>query len=84
MPRATERVLKKEHPGRIGQVICSSIPIFLPEQLKPVSNSEDILPRKALLLSKCHGLLMSKYCIEFDNCITIKSSRKIFTTIYQV
>jgi hypothetical protein len=47
MPRATERVYK-EHTERMGQNICSSVPKILPEQLHPVSNNEDILPRKGL------------------------------------
>jgi hypothetical protein len=47
MPRATERVYKK-HTERMGQNICSSVPKMLPEQLHPVSNNEDIIPRKVL------------------------------------
>jgi hypothetical protein len=49
MPRATERVYK-EHTERMGQNICSSVPKILPEQLHPVSNNEDILPRNVLPL----------------------------------
>ncbi len=47
MPRATERVYKV-HPERMGQNICSSVFKIIAEQLNPVSNNEDILPRKVL------------------------------------
>ena len=47
MPRATERVYK-EHTERMGQNICPSVLKIITGQLKPVSNNEDILPRKVL------------------------------------